>query len=86
MFFPGNFGDLFNRHAWGFYETISRAYGPILKLHGALGVRCSQISTLMILTVHALQTKMLYVFDPKALEAIVSKDGVVFDESRCFLL
>lgn len=40
----------------------------------------------MDLTVHALQTKMLYVFDPKALEAIVSKDGVVFDESRCFLL
>lgn len=40
----------------------------------------------MVLTVHALQTKMLYVFDPKALEAIVSKDGVVFDESRCFLL
>lgn len=43
IFLTGNFGDLFNRHAWDFFDNISRAYGPVLKLHGALGV-CSDLS------------------------------------------
>lgn len=49
MFPTGNFGDLFNRHAWDFFDNISRAYGPVLKLHGALGV-CSDLSTVFIIS------------------------------------
>lgn len=40
-----------------------------------------------VLTLHgALGSRLLYVFDPKALEVIVSKDSTAFEESECFLL
>nr|BAL05087.1 cytochrome P450 [Phanerodontia chrysosporium] len=38
-FIYGNLKEMFNRHGWGFHDTIIRQYGPIATVHSMLGAR-----------------------------------------------
>lgn len=75
-----------SRDGWAFLRSLEQ-YGGVSRLHGAFGVRqftSISLSARWMLNVF-LQSNLLYVSDPKALQHIVVKDQHIFEEPMSFL-
>ena len=80
----GNFGRMFDRHGWNFVDDLGENYGSVVRLMGPMGVSSVFSSSFHRTRVDLFddaQRRVLYVFDPKALQHVVVKDQYTYAQA-----
>ena len=74
--------QIFGSESISFQHDIVRSFGSsVLRLHGFFGVRGMQTNFDPQLTFYG-QRSVLYVYDPKALHAVLIRDSDSFEQSE----
>lgn len=79
----GNLGQLYAASAGRFLDELDSMYSSIVKIHGFIGVKASDIHYFMELF-NAFQDTQLYIYDPHAVSAMLS-NADIFEPTDLFL-
>ncbi|KAI5123785.1 hypothetical protein M0805_009080 [Coniferiporia weirii] len=73
----GNFGQLFNRNAWGFHRELREKYGNVARIKGILG--CEYLYVWDPLALHNILVKDQYVFEET--KVFIATNGMTLGKS-----